>query len=81
MRLRLSQNVVEIISNGNENKTFFNKLRNAVGAEQKQTQNLSILSAIGNHLLRRFAEFFGEVHVGEGVLFKQSHAHAQVVLP
>lgn len=53
--LGLGQDVVEIVSDGDEDKALLDELGNAISAEQEQAENLVVPASSGDHC-RRFQQ-------------------------
>src|SRR5688572_21211724 len=80
MSTRLRQDMVEIVSDTDEGESLFEEFAHAAGTEQEQAKNDVVLLRRVNQSVRCVHQFGGCVHIGELVLFIQSHGHAKVIL-
>ena len=77
----LRQDVMQIVADADERETLLQELAHARGAEEEQSEDHVVLLRVIDQLLRGRAQFRRRVHVGELVLFVETHRHAEVVLP
>src|SRR5207244_1367760 len=76
----LRQDVMELVSKTLERKSFFEELSDARGAEQEDAEDLIVPPGRIDQFRGGIIEFWRGIHIGELVLFIQTHRHAKVVL-
>lgn len=72
---------MEIVADGDEREALVEELADARSAEEEEAEDDVVLPRGVDELVGRGLEFRRSIHVGELVLLKEAHGHAEVVLP